>query len=292
MKILMIGLGSIGSKHAGIIQRLYPDYKIFALRTDYPPKFSMYKIENLHSWREVEIIRPDVAIICNPTYKHIDTAIKCAKLGMHIFLEKPIDCTLTRLDKLVQIVENKNLVCFIAYPFRFHDDIIKLKARLNRKHTFLSNIVCRSYMPNWRNYKTYSNNFNHGGGAVLELSHEIDLAAFLFGPVVDLSGWSESIGEVVENGESYADLHTVHASGDTCSILLDILSRDKEERYINIRNLDTSEEFELNYGVSDKVYTNQIEYFFENLNDPLLENNIFDASELFRKIIYYRNKGE
>jgi hypothetical protein len=38
------------------------------------------------------------------------------------------------------------------------------------------------------------------------------------------------------------------------------------------------------------MYERQINYFFANLDNPGLQNNIFEAAELFEKVVAYRNK--
>jgi hypothetical protein len=37
------------------------------------------------------------------------------------------------------------------------------------------------------------------------------------------------------------------------------------------------------------MYERQLNYFFANLDNPNLDNNIFEAAELFRKLITFRN---
>jgi len=80
LKVLFFGLGSIGQRYHRLLRDNF-DLDIFALRSqkaDYNRNGYFLKPlhHNLYSWDEVDRVKPDVAIITNPTYLHIDTAIQ------------------------------------------------------------------------------------------------------------------------------------------------------------------------------------------------------------------------
>lgn len=100
MKILMIGLGSIGQRHLRNIRKIYGDEcEIIAYRTKRSQKtFSddMKIRKNINLEKEYKIKafedldaalkdRPEIAFITNITSKHIETAISAAKAGCHLF---------------------------------------------------------------------------------------------------------------------------------------------------------------------------------------------------------------
>ena len=98
-RVLLIGLGSIGTRHARLIRRHFP-HEVFALRSFLGQERNDLGIPELASWKEVDEQGFDVAIIANPTFLHIDTATLCAERGLHLFLEKPVDCRLDGLGLL------------------------------------------------------------------------------------------------------------------------------------------------------------------------------------------------
>ena len=55
---------------------------------------------------------------------------------------------------------------------------------LKNEKIYFTKFVCNSYLPHWRDCdyrQNYSAKKNLGGGVLLDLSHEIDLAFYLFG---------------------------------------------------------------------------------------------------------------
>lgn len=309
MKIIFFGLGSIGQRHAGILLKNY-HHDLFALRSGINDKPNSLGIKELYSWDEVSKLKPDAAFITNPTSHHIETAIKCAKIGCKLFIEKPIGSNLENLDKLIKIVKDKNLVTYVAYCLRFHPVIKKLKEYIKKIKPLYVRAVCSSYLPNWRpgrNYlKSYSANSSMGGGVILDLSHEIDYVCYLLGEVSEIKGSFSKRGNVTVDAEDNAD--TIFLSGDIpVNIHIDFLSQHKE-RYVQVdfENLTAVgdlinvkiEEYEkevlrkshkLAYDKGQE-YIEQMEYFFDNIDNPMMMNNLGEATKLFKKIIAFKNQ--
>lgn len=275
MKILFLGLGSIGRKHALIINKLFPQYQLVAFRqTDTVHNLSY--IIDLYLWEDVEKLRPDICFICNPTYRHISTAIQCAKLNSHLFIEKPICSNFVDFFRLLDIVYQRDLVAYVAYPFRFH---IGLKRRFDEIRMFAINqgnikIVARTNMDLWGK-KSYSFEKKKGGGVIFELSHELDLAKWLFG---DIERHHCSYFNFKDGINKSCGIKLYHRSGIVSDVHLS-LNSDIEERYIEYSGI------RYDYQSADQMYFDQLRYFFENIGNPKLTNNIFEASGLFYRIL-------
>lgn len=307
MKIIFFGLGSIGLRHANILKENVK-HQLFAFRSNKNSLKNPLGIKEVFSWKEVEKVNPDLAFITNPTSLHTDTAIKCAKLGCKLFIEKPVGKDLNGLEKLLKVVKRKNLVTYVGYPLRFHPVIKELKKYLLKNNPLHFRAVCTSFLPNWRpgaDYlKSYSVNAKMGGGVILDLSHEIDYVNFLLGPVVDLSGNFSKAGSVTVDTEDNADILVTTRSCQG-NIHINFLSHLKQ-RYIQLEfgkltvvgDILNSEILEFKNGKLKKrhkldyyqgqEYETQMKYFFKNLDNPLMMNNLKDATKLFKRIIAFK----
>lgn len=310
MKIIFFGLGSIGQRHAKILLEQY-QHDLYAFRSGMNGIPNNLGIKELHSWEEVKKVKPDVAFITNPTVLHIETAIKCAEIGCKLFIEKPIDKDLESLDLLLELVEQKNLVTYVAYNLRFHPVIKKIREYINTKKPLYARVVCASFLPSWRpnadHLKGYSANEAMGGGVILDLSHEIDYVDYLFGGIKTISGNFAKISNVTVDAEDYADLLII--SGNTSvNIHLDFLSQLRQ-RYIQIDfagltvvgdliNAEVKEyereivknSIKLDYEHGQE-YTEQIKYFFDNIDNPQMMNNLPEAIKLYKEIINFKNEN-
>ena len=285
MKILIVGLGSAGMRHARLINRYFPEYELFALRSGKSTN-SLPFVKNLSSWAEVSSIPFDVGFICSPTHLHIDQAFKCAVNNMNLFIEKPISHSIDGLRSLLTIVHNSKLTAYVAYPFRHHIGFNALKRKFDKDNVKSAVFVCLTDIFNWGK-TSYSFSGDTGGGAILELSHEIDLAEYLFGKIEKLDIVSIDRFEKTERFnfsgiERSVKLVGSHANNKVSEFILDIGSVI-EVRFLQYLYDGKSKNYE--YKPTEMMYVDQLRYFFNNINNPKLINNFFDAAELFGKII-------
>ncbi len=203
MKFLICGLGSIGQRHVRMIRgTLNGDADIAAYRSrnlDFvvsdgleatfgrkPEEY--YGIRAFRSFQEALSWKPDAVFVTNPTSMHIATAIEAAKAGCHIFIEKPLAHDERELSELSQIVSEKQLVCMIGYQLRYHPSYVHIKALLEQNAigpVTSADLYCGEWLPGMHPYEDYRQSYaarqDLGGGAILCLSHEMDIACWLFG---------------------------------------------------------------------------------------------------------------
>ena len=173
-KVLIIGFGSIGKRHAKILKNFKNISKIYILT-----KYKCNNFIKVNNISDVRIINPDYIIICSRTRDHLQHLSYLEKTirNKTILVEKP-------LFKNFNNLKIKNNKVFIGYNLRYHPVIKFIKNYISNKKIFSVNISCHSYLPNWRkkiNYsKTNSAKNFYGGGVLLELSHEIDYFQWIF----------------------------------------------------------------------------------------------------------------
>lgn len=308
MKILIVGLGSIGTRHLNIL-REYFDHDIAVFRSGKSGACNIAGLQEFSTWNEVEAYQPEVAFITNPTHLHIDTAMNCAKLGMHLFIEKPLSNTLDGLSELRELCEQKSLTCYIAYCLRFHPVVKKINELLDGKSILHSRVTCTSYLPDWRkghdSRNTYSAKADLGGGVLLDLSHEFDYISHLFGAIRKIEGNFGKLSNVTEDAEDYADVVLKTENNIVVNLHLDILSR-KNERQIKVdfeggyllgdliaNRLEysysgESEKYEFDLGRNDYL-KDQTDYFFKQIGNVDIMNNISESSQLLGQILEFKN---
>ncbi len=207
MKILMIGLGSIGQRHVRNIRRIYGDtveiiaYRVRKLGTTFSDAMKIregvdleteYNIRTFSELEEALAEKPDIAFITNITAKHMETALKCAAAGCNLFLEKPVSDSLEGTDELEHLVKKNNLKVFMGFQNRYHPCVEKLREYLEENLIGRVISVDASFcerLTTMHTYEDYSTTYmarkEMGGGPVLNLqSHDIDYLLWIFGEPV------------------------------------------------------------------------------------------------------------
>ena len=189
-RILIVGLGSIGSQHLAVIQRLFPEAKIQILRKDETRSKNSLGITEISSLDEAMRFLPEIVVICNPASEHINTALKFVDSGANIFIEKPISHSSKEIVKLISALKATNGVLIVGYNLRYLKSLQEFRGHL-REGLIGKPLSVRcevgQYLPSWRPKKDYRDSVSAkrelGGGVLLELSHEIDYLRWIFGEV-------------------------------------------------------------------------------------------------------------
>lgn len=187
-KILIVGLGSIGRRHVRNLRALLPDSQLAALRRQ-PSTEQIQGLDNqYHELSAAIAFRPDAAIIASPATEHLSTARLLIENNIPLLVEKPFAERLDGLPQLVDSAESRHIPLFVAYNMRFHPllrRVRKLLAHCSIGRVLSIRAEVGQYLPDWRPGQAYQQSVSArrvlGGGALLELSHEIDYIYWLIG---------------------------------------------------------------------------------------------------------------
>jgi predicted dehydrogenase len=190
LRVLIIGLGSIGQRHLRIARTLLPDADIRVLRHQAPEYVPQYANACMSSLEEALDFAPGVAVIASPSVFHMQTAIPLAQAGVDLLIEKPLAASLEYVDQLLRLCKVNGTVTMTAYNLRFLRSLRRFRDLLGEDAIGdVNSVRCEigQYLPTWRSEIDYrkcvSANRALGGGALLELSHEIDYLRWIFGEV-------------------------------------------------------------------------------------------------------------
>ena len=311
MKVLICGMGSIGLRHARILSGIL-GHEVYALRSTQRPLESGLNVKEIFTWSDVETIRPGAAFIANPTNLHIETALRCASLGMHLFIEKPLSHTTDDVEALESLCLAKGLTCYVAYCLRFHSVVEKLREVLQDKRIYHARVVCSSFLPSWRPgqdfRKSYSVSTGDGGGVLLDLSHEVDYTSYLFGGIAEMTGRYGRVSDLTIDAEDFADVLIKTHNSTYVNLHLNFNSLIEERTIIvdfeggyakgdlvrntlGVRFHEETKAYE--YSVDRDVYLmEQSRYFFDNLGNPLIMNGIGEAKALLSQILDFKKHGK
>lgn len=313
LKLLFFGLGSIGKRHAAILNKKF-DVELYAFRSKTGQKQHDLSIHEFSTLEEAFSIKPDIAFITNPTYLHVPTALECARRNISLFIEKPLSHSLDQLDKLGNEIKKQKLFTYIAYNMRFHPVLNYLKKVVSTgEQPIYFRIICSSYLPKWRpkqNYEhSYSAQKNYGGGVILDLSHEFDYIVWLFDELKKITGYCRKISNLQINCEDLTEAQITCAQNLHGTLHLDYFSVYNERKiqlYYNTKYIEgdllkntvttikkNKKPQIIKYENSpDDMYVKQLQYFFEQYNKKNLQNmnNFSEALKTFRKIMEFKKK--
>ena len=136
------------------------------------------------------VTRPDVdaVAVCTPSGAHMEIAVAAAEAGKHLLVEKPLEITLDRVDRIISATETAGVILACVFPRRFAIGALKAKEALEAGR--LGTLTMADVYVKWhRTQEYYDTDWRgtwglDGGGALMNQSiHQIDLLQWLAGPV-------------------------------------------------------------------------------------------------------------
>ena len=189
-RVLIVGMGSIGTRHLRIARELLPTADIRVLRhelTTHIPEGAngvFFRID------EVIAFRPEIAVLANPAPFHIDVARPLAEVGTHLLIEKPLSINENGVEELNNIALRSGSKVLVGYNLRYLHSLQYFKKLISEGkcgRVLSVHSAVGQALPSWRPESDYKQSVSArsdlGGGVLLELSHELDYLRWVFGDV-------------------------------------------------------------------------------------------------------------
>lgn len=193
-RILIVGLGSIGKRHLRLARELFPQADIRVLRHQKCTSTPEYSNGCFSELDQAVEFAPRIAVIANPAPFHISSAQRLADAGAHLLVEKPLAASADGVAQLLESIHERRLVLLTGYNLRFLPSLQMFRDLLEAKEIGrVISVRCETgqYLPSWRPDADYRQNVTArrelGGGALLELSHEIDYLRWIFGEIENVT---------------------------------------------------------------------------------------------------------
>lgn len=174
-RCVVVGYGSIGSRHTRILQELGCNVAVVSRRA----------LEGLVVYSSlaeaVQHHKPEYVVIANETALHHDALCQLAAEGYQgaVLVEKPL------FESTYAMPAHRFRCLSVAYNLRFHPVIARLKALLADQQILSVHGYVGQYLPDWRPGTDYKNSYSAksdmGGGVLLDLSHDLDYLVWMFG---------------------------------------------------------------------------------------------------------------
>jgi len=233
MKALVVGCGSIGTRHVRNLRAL--DVAVSAFDPDVMranATCSDVGASAVGSLDEGLDDGPELVLVCTPPHLHVEAARRAADAGAHLFIEKPLSHSLEGVADLLDTAAERGRVVCVGYNLRFHAGLQKVKSLLE-DGAIGTPLVVRAevgqYLPTWRPARDYRAGYivseATGGGIILDGSHEIDYVRWLAGEVCRVYCAAAHVSSLEMETEDTAAITLRFAQGAIGEIHLDCIQR-------------------------------------------------------------------
>tara|TARA_Y100000590_G_scaffold462949_1_gene628434 strand:- start:1167 stop:2156 length:990 start_codon:yes stop_codon:yes gene_type:complete len=285
-KILIIGFGSIGKRHMrNILSKKNMQVIICTKRNDFKNNEKNVKIVKTIDEGIAE--RPDIAFVTNETSYHVNTAIKLAKEGIDLFIEKPLSSSTNGIKKLKKIVKDNGIISLIGCDHRFHPCLKKIKEVIDKKRLgriMSVQVESSSLLSDWHPYEDYRKGYSAkeelGGGIAMTMTHELDFLRWFFGEIKEIFSITKKVSDLEISADDISTMTMIFKNNVIGELHLDYFARP-QFKSCKIRGTRGTL-----YWNSDK---NSVEIFYNNQKKwkIIFEEKNYERNEMFVKELEY-----
>jgi predicted dehydrogenase len=233
LRALIVGLGSIGRRHARNWVALGLGPVDVCRQVDSPqPEPLGVEAREFHALDTALNERPDVVLVTNPTSRHLETACRALAAGAHVFVEKPLSHQLAGVAQLLDAAGEAHKQLMVGYNLRFHPGLERMRSLIHKRA--IGTVVSAraevgEYLPDWHPWEDYRRSYSGrrdlGGGALLTFSHDLDALCWVIGAPVRVSGLAAHVSSLDIDTEDVAELILQFAQGAIGSVHVDYVRR-------------------------------------------------------------------
>lgn len=205
----IVGCGAIAPLHAEAIRSLSDDALLVAVSSNiqkearaFGEKYGINWYEDYHNLLDRNDV--DVVCICTPSGTHAEIAMEAAKFGKHILVEKPLDISLERIDRVIEACEKARVKLGVVFQLRF-TKAFKMVYQAVRNERFGRLVLGEARVKTYRSRDYYKSSdwkgtwTMDGGGALMNQSiHAVDLLQWMMGPVKSVYAYTDTLVHEIE----------------------------------------------------------------------------------------------
>src|SRR5690349_13600395 len=203
--VAIVGCGMIARFHVRALAEV-PDTRVVALIDKITPAAEKMK-QDLNLPCDIYPELPDalqrkdvdIVIVATPSGAHMDPAVAAANAGKHVVVEKPLEVTVERCDRIIEACDRNGVKLCTIFPSRFADSNRTLKAAVDAGRfgrLTLGETTCKW----WRTQAYYDQGgwrgtwALDGGGALMNQAiHNVDLLLWMMGPATHVTAFTATV---------------------------------------------------------------------------------------------------
>jgi predicted dehydrogenase len=195
-RALVIGYGSIGARHARILEQLGFSVCVVSRRGEGEGRKVFSSLSEAQANGALSYV-----VVANETAQHAATLAELAASGHDgfVLIEKPL------LAQPAPVPPHRFRAAGVGYNLRFHPAVAALRQALDGEPAEMADIYVGQWLGDWRpgreSSRTYSASRDAGGGVLRDLSHELDLATWLFGSWERVTSLGGRLGTVTVDAD-------------------------------------------------------------------------------------------
>ncbi len=227
MRIVVIGLGSMGKRRIRLIKEMFPDYIIIGVDGREDRRIETEELFQINTYQSISdiISEIDCAFVCTSPLSHSDIIKECLERKWNVFTE--LNLVDVGYEENIRKAREYGLTLFLSSTFFYREEIKYIRSRItdDKKWNYIYHIG--QYLPDWHPWENYNEFFigdklTNGCREIMAI--ELPWLVETFGDVLDSKVISDKMtGLNIGFDDNYL-IQLTHKNGNKGMLIVDVVS--------------------------------------------------------------------
>ena len=226
MKIVVIGLGSMGKRRIRLIKEMYPNSIIIGIdaRSDRREESSkLFAIECVDSINKIDVA--DCAFVCTSPLSHSSIIHECLLREWNVFTE--LNLVSDGYQKNMSLAQEKGKTLFLSSTFFYREEIQYIRSKITEDKRWNYIYHIGQYLPDWHPWENYTNFFigdKRTNGCREIMAIELPWLTGTFGEANSISVLSDKLTGLNIDYDDNFIVQIKHKNGNKGVLIVDVVS--------------------------------------------------------------------
>ena len=299
MRIVVIGLGSMGKRRVRLILEMYPDYTVYGIDSKEERRKEAQRLFGIDCMASILDVcfSIDCAFVCTSPLSHASIISECLVRQWNVFTE--LNLVDTDYEKNMRLARDNGNTLFLSSTFLYREEINYIRSQVTRDNRWNYIYHIGQYLQDWHPWESYKNFFigdKRTNGCREIFAIELPWLTRIFGDIVEFNVLSDKMTSLdIEFNDNYL-VQIVHENGNKGVLGADVVSPvavrrleiyterkyiswegtpdslftfDPDEKILKAVRLTEKTEHIAGYSsfVVENAYKNEIKEFFDVISD-------------------------
>ena len=217
----------MGKRRIRLIQKLYPDVRIFGVGRRPEVRTEIKKLFDIESFASVSDVDVPIncAFVCTSPLSHAGIIAECLRRGWNVFTE--LNLVADGYEDNIALAREMSCRLFLSSTFLYREETRYISSAVgnNKKWNYIYHIG--QYLPDWHPWESYKNFFvgdARTNGCREIMAIELPWLIKAFGPVTEIHTVSDKITDLdIACHDNYM-MHLTHETGNKGILAVDVVS--------------------------------------------------------------------
>lgn len=298
MKIVVIGLGSMGKRRIRLLKKYDKTIEIAGVDAQIGRVKECVELYGILGYTDLNTalteLKPDCAFVASSPQSHSTIINQCLNEGCHVFTE--LNLILNGCEENIRLAKEMKKVLFLSSTFLYREEIRYIIQKIKKFGKTLNYCYhVGQYLPDWHPWESYKDFFvsRPETNACREIfAIEMPWLLSAFGKVSGITVSKGNISSLDITFPDYYMVQIVHENGCKGQLMIDIVSKKA------VRNLEIIGEnfytrwngtpkglYSLEEGIEKQIWLYDTVEKMDNYSDNIVENAYYNEICTFFRVI-------